>query len=388
MKYLSGKMRGLGVDPGTKSFDICGIEDGEIFYENILDSSNLAENPTILVEAIEEAMPLDLIAAPSGYGVEITYLRDLDLDILEDWYLTYILLLRREDLETALEENNPGIMVYSAMTQSALEMKRKEMPACYIPGVINLPTVPEHRKINNLDMGTVDKLCCAVLGIQDQSKRLDIPYSETSFILAELGAGYNAAVGVQGGKVVDGIGGTMPGMGFLTSGEVDLEMVQMGEKWDKTDVFTGGAAAITGDESIENFIERRNEKENYEKAWNRMMEDVERMIASINVSVSEPKEILLSGRLSRIDEIRDELVERLEKFSTVRGVGFLPDADKIKEAAQGYGMIAEGLAGGQFSELVDKMEIEDAKGTALDYVYHPTGESAVEKIKNKVSFRP
>ncbi len=380
-------MRGLGVDPGTKSFDICGIEDGEIFYENILDSSNLAENPTILVEAIEEAMPLDLIAAPSGYGVEVTYLKDLDLDILEDWYLTYILLLRREDLETAIEEGNPGIMVYSAMTQSALEMKRKEMPACYIPGVINLPTVPEHRKVNNLDMGTVDKLCCAVLGIQDQSKRLGIPYSETSFILAELGAGYNAAVGVDGGKVVDGVGGTMPGLGFLTSGEVDMEMVQIAEEWDKTDVFTGGAAAIAKEESIENFIERRNE-EDYEIAWNRMMEDIERMVSSINVSVSDPKEILLSGRLSRFDKIRNELVDRLEKFGNVREVGFLPNAGELKEAAQGYGMMAEGLAGGKFSELIDLMEIEDAKGTALDYVYHPTGERAVEKIKNKISFRP
>lgn len=381
-------MRGLGIDPGTKSFDVCGIEGGDIFYEKILESSNLAENPSLLVEAVEEAMPLDLIAAPSGYGVEVTYLEDLDLESLEEWYLTYILLLRKEDLESALEEGNPGIMVYHAMTQSALEMKRKTLPACYIPGVINLPTVPEYRKVNNLDMGTVDKLCSAVLTAHDQAKRLDIEYSETSFILVEMGAGYNAAVGVENGKVVDGIGGTMPGIGFLTSGEVDLEMVQLGEMWDKTDVFMGGVSSIIDDESLERFISKRKERENYELAWNRMLEDVERMVASINVSVPEPKEIIVSGRLSRFKEIRNALNERLEKFAPVKEVGFLESAEEIKEAAQGYGMIAEGLAGGQFSELTDLMQIKNAKGTALDYVQHPTGANSVKKIKNKIPFQP
>lgn len=273
------------------------------------------------------------------------------------------------------------------MTESALEMKRKQLPACYIPGVINLPTIPEYRKVNNLDMGTVDKLCCCVLGIYDQSKRLNIPYSETSFILAELGAGYNAAVSVEKGEIVDGVGGTMPGMGFLTSGEVDLEMVQLAEMWDKTDVFTGGVSSIIDSESIEDFIKRRGEEEKYETAWNRMMEDVEKMVASSYVSASEPREVLVSGRLSRFEEIRTELEERLEEFAPVRNVGFLEDAEEIKEAAQGYGMIAEGLAGGEFSDLVDLLKLREAEGTALDYVRHPTGVRAVEKIKNEIPFR-
>ena len=29
-------------------------------------------------------------------------------------------------------------------------------------------TVPEHRKVNRVDLGTADKLCAAALGIQDQ----------------------------------------------------------------------------------------------------------------------------------------------------------------------------------------------------------------------------
>ncbi len=378
-------VRAVGIDPGTKSFDICGLENGDIFYEKILDSSKLAKDPTILVDSVEEVMPLDLIAGPSGYGVELTYLEDLDLEILEDWYLTYILLLKKEDMEAALKEGNPGIMVYSAMTESALEMKRKGLPVCYIPGVINMATVPEYRKMNNLDMGTVDKLCCSVLGVFDQSIRLDIPYSEVSFILIEMGAGYTAGIGVDEGKIVDGIGGTMGGMGFLTSGEIDLEMVQLGRNWDKTDIFTGGISTVVDEESLESFIEKRSK---YGPAWNRMMEDVEKMVKSLSVSVPDPNEILISGRLTGLENIRNELSDRLEKVAPPVKMKSLPNADSVKEAAQGYSMVAEGIAGGKFSEVVDHLGIRDAKGTALDYIYHPRGKKVEGKLKEKVPFRP
>ncbi len=378
-------MRTLGIDPGTESFDLCGLEDGRVFQEKVLESSKLAKDPDILIEAIEEATPLDLIAGPSGYGVEPTRLKDLELKNLEDWYLTYILLLKKADFKSALDEGNPGIMVYSAMVKSALEMKRRNLPVCYIPGVINLPTVPRHRKFNNLDMGTVDKLGCAVLGIHDQKRRLNIPVSETSFILLEMGAGYNAAIGVENGKVVDGIGGTMTGMGFLCSGSLDLEMVQLASQWEKADIFTGGVSVVADESSPEKVIENRKE-ENFDEAWNRMMEDLEKSIASLTASVPEPKEILISGRMTEFPEGRGELSERVEKYAPVQKIRPLEKADKVKEAAQGYAMTADGLKGGRFGKIIDQLEIENAKGTALDYIRHPKGRKAAEKIREKTPF--
>ncbi|KXB07425.1 hypothetical protein AKJ52_00320 [candidate division MSBL1 archaeon SCGC-AAA382C18] len=381
-------VRALGIDPGTKSFDVCGLEDGEIIFEKVLDSSELAKNPELLIKAVEEAKPLDLIAGPSGYGVEVTYLSDLYLESLEDWYLTYILLLTKEDLNSALERDDPGIKVYSAMTQTALEMKRRDWPVCYIPGVINLPTVPERRKINNLDMGTVDKMCCGLLGIHDQARRRDIPYEETSFVLVEMGHGYNSILKVEDGKIVDGLGGTTNGIGFLTGGKMDLELVQLVGEWEKSDVFTGGAASIAKKKSPRAMIENRNEEEKCKIAWNAMLEGVERGVASMFTSGSDPKEILISGRLTRIDEVRKELGRRLESFAPIQKLGWLEGVDRVKEAAQGYAMAAEGLMGGEFSKLIDCARIEDAKGTALDYLYHPKGKSIKEKLENTVSFRP
>ncbi|MEF8874555.1 MAG: DUF1464 family protein [Candidatus Thermoplasmatota archaeon] len=381
-------VRAVGIDPGTKSFEVCGLEDGEVFFEEVLSTSKLAEDPDLLIDIIEEAMPVDLIAGPSGYGVEITYLSDLDIEILEDWYLTYILLLTRDDLESALSIEDPGIMVYSAMVQIASEMKRRDWPVCYIPGVINLPTVPEWRKINKLDLGTVDKLCSCLLGIHDQSTEKNIPYSDTSFILVEMGYGYNSILAVESGTIVDGLGGTTNGPGFLTAGKMDLELVQLVGGWDKSDIFDGGAASVSEKDSPESLLKSRKQEEKSEIAWKGMMEGVERGVASMLTSVSEPNEILLSGRLTRMDEVRKELDRRLEKFAPVRRLGCLKGAGEVKKAAQGYAMAAEGLSDGEFSELIDRAKIKDAEGTALDYLYHPKGRSISEELKKKVPFRP
>ena len=324
-----------------------------------------------MIRAAERAMPLDLIAGPSGYGVELTYLRDLSIENLEDWYLTYILLLRREDMEAALEKGDPGIMVYSAMTKTALEMKRRGWPVCYIPGVINLPTVPKHRKLNKLDMGTVDKMCICVLGVYDQARRLKIPYSEVSFILVEMGFGYNAVLGVEGGKIVDGIGGTTGGMGFLTSGAMDVELVQLVGRWGKSDVFSGGGASVSGKSSPEEMI--GSSDENSGLAWGAIVESVEKGVASMMTSVNRPKEILISGRLSRIEKVEDELSRRFKRFAPFRKIGWLEGVRKVKESAQGYAMVADGLAGGKFSDLIEWMEIKGAKGTVLDHLHHPKG---------------
>jgi predicted butyrate kinase (DUF1464 family) len=383
-----GRIRVLGIDPGTRSFDLCGLDDGKVYYEEVLDTLELAKNPELLIRATERAMPLDLIAGPSGYGVELTYLEDLSAETLEDWYMTYILLLKKEDMEAALKRGDIGIMVYSAMTQTAKEMKRRGWPVCYIPGVIHLPTVPAHRKINKLDIGTVDKMCICVLGVYDQAKRLNLPFSETSFILVEMGFGYNAVLGVEGGKIVDGIGGTTGGIGFLTLGSVDAELVQLAEKWEKSDIFTGGGVSISGRSSPDELIKLADIDENCRVALDAMLEGVIKGVASMMVSVPHPKEILLSGRLTRIKKIRQELKRELEGFAPAREIGWLDGVKRVKESAQGYAIVADGLAGGEFAGLIDWMEIKKARGTALDYLHHPKGKNMKEKLERIIPFRP
>ncbi|GAH98927.1 unnamed protein product [marine sediment metagenome] len=92
-------------------------------------------------------------------------------------------------------------------------------------------------------------------------------------------------------------------------------------------------------------------------------------------TVPHPKEILISGRLTRVEKVKDELLKRLAKFAPVRRIGWLQGARRVKESAQGYAIVADGLAGGKFVELIEWMGIKNAKGTALDHIYHPKGKA-------------
>lgn len=365
--------RVIGIDPGTRSFDVCGLEDGKVYYEKVIDTVELAEKPGLMLEAIDEAQPLDLIVGPSGYGVEVTYLKDVENP--GEFMRGVILLLKQEDLEAALKRRELGIMVYLAMIKLEVEMKRRGLPVCYIPAVVNLPTVPLYRKVNKVDMGTVDKMCAAVLGVYDQARRLAIEYSDVSFILIESGFGYNAVIGVDGGRIVDGIGGTAGGPGFLTIGGVDAEVAVIVGKWEKADIFTGGGISITGKGSLEEITEHLDDKP-CRIAWEVIIEGVEKSVASMNVSVPSPREILVSGRWARVERLMPELTGRLSRFAPVRRLGWLDGAARVKEAAQGYAMVGNGLADGVFADLIEWMGIKEARGTALDHIYHPKGRDA------------
>ncbi|MEM2022550.1 MAG: DUF1464 family protein [Archaeoglobaceae archaeon] len=371
----------LGIDPGTKTMDLCGLDDGKVVFERSLDSAEVAKNPEVLLESIDEFGRVDLIAGPSGYGVELTKLESIPLEFLEDWYYTYILLTSKKSIEKAISMGFIGAFLYKAMTMTILEMKKAELPVVFIPGVINLTTVPEFRKLNKADMGTADKMCVAVLGVYDQSRKLGIPYSDTSFIHVEMGFGYNSVIGVENGRIVDGFGGTtMLGPGFLTMGYADQELIQLAENWEKADIFVGGCISVSSKQTLEEFVEAVDKDEKAKLAWDAMFDGIEKAVAAIQVSVRSPKEILLSGRLVRMKEIYEELQKRLSKFGRVRKVEGLEGAKITKETAQGYAIVADGIAGGKFKDLIDWMKIKDARGTAMDYFYHPK----VAKIKERI----
>ena len=359
--------------------DICAIEDGVVYYEESVDNVELAKEPEKIIRALKGALPVDVIAGPSGYGVEPTRIEAVPEEVFEDWYYNYILLTTKADVLRAVEEGVFGAILYKNMADFSAWMKREGLPVVFIPSVIELPTVPLHRKVNKIDMGTADKMAVAVLGVYDQSRRLGIPYSEVSFVLVEVGFGYNAVIGVEGGRIVDGIGGTcFPGPGFLTISAMDAEIVQLVGSWERKDTFEGGAISIMRELNPQRFLERRDP--DAQLAFEAMMEGIEKAVASMTVSVRRPKEILLSGRWTRHEEVREELVKRLSRYAEVRPLGFLEGARKTKETAQGYAIVADGLAGGKFKELVEWMRISEARGTVLDYVYHPKFERVRERF--------
>ncbi len=372
-------MRALGIDPGTKSFDIVLVDGERVVFERSVETEKVARDPDVLIRAIEEiGEDVDMIAGPSGYGTPVV----CNNDIIDPrrFALEVLLLSDESDIREGVERGELGIYVYDALAKTVEALWRSELRVCYIPSVILLPTVPLKNKLNRLDMGTADKLASTVLAVWDQSRRLCIGYDETSFILVEMGFGYNAVIAVDGGRIVDGLGGTMVPMGFLTIGSVDAEIVVGVKRWSRGDVFHGGVSSACGEYDVLKIVRSPDKSELCAAALEAMIDWIERAVRAMLVSVRRPREIVLSGRLSRVEEIARAVEERVSDIAPVSSIRGLPGASIAKEAAQGYAVIGEGIAGGVFRGLIEHMRILDARGTVADYICHPKGKAMRERL--------
>jgi predicted butyrate kinase (DUF1464 family) len=243
--------------------------------------------------------------------------------------------------------------------------------------------VPEHRKANKIDMGTADKLCCLAVGIFDQARRYHIAYRETSFIFVEVGGAYTAVMAVRGGQVVDGLGGSSGAPGYYSLGAMDGELAYLLGQFPKSVLFSGGVANMTGQPTLspEEALALSETDPAIGRAWEALFEGVTKCVAAEMTVVPTVREILISGRLCRIPAVREELAERLSRFAPVHRISGI--AQTAKEAAQGAALIADGMMGGQFADLVETMRLKEAKGTVLDYLHVSLTDELKQKYLNE-----
>jgi predicted butyrate kinase (DUF1464 family) len=348
--------RVVGVDPGTESFDLCGLDDGRVFLEASVPADAARRAPEALVDQLEAAGPLDLIAAPSGYGLPLTPVAGLDPARLD-----LAVLACPEDRHQP--ERVGGLR---AMVE---RLRDRRLPAVLLPGVVHLDTVPAHRKVNRVDMGTADKLCAGALGVWDQGRRLRLPPDEVAFVLLELGGFFTAALAVDGGRIVDGIGGSAGGLGYRALGTLDGEVAYALGRVRKSTLFSGGAAFVAGtpDLAPEELAHRAAAGEPRARlAWEALIEAAAKLASTLLVVVPGAREVLLSGRVGRVPAVASAVAERLGRLP-VRPLGGL--TPRVKEAAQGAALIADGLAGGTHRDVVDVMRLRESRGTVLDHLY-------------------
>ncbi|NJD54628.1 MAG: DUF1464 domain-containing protein [Candidatus Methanoperedens sp.] len=343
-------VRVIGIDPGTKSFDFCGLDDEKIILDLSISTKDIIKEPELISNIIIKS-GANLVVGPSGFGIPIT-----DIKNIGQRELFLMSLIKKDDRKSLL-----------GLRTSIMRMQHNKLPVFFIPGVIHLPTIPFYRKLNKIDMGTADKLCCTALGIRDQALKYNIGYNETSFILLEMGFGYTAAVAVNNGKIVDGIGGSTGSIGYLSLGGMDSELAYLLGGFNKELVFNGG---------VEKFAKTPEELMDNDDALNAYLEGAIKDVLQLTASV-DPREILVSGRISRVEGLFEELEHRLDIAPVRRVEGF--GAKTVKEAAQGAAIIANGLAGGCYSQIIETLQIREAKGTSLDYILLPE----IEALKNE-----
>ena len=313
--------RVAGVDPGTVSFDVCVLDDGEVVLERSFSTEEVGADPAPLVETLVEHGPFDLVLGPAGYGLPLVPAAEVG-----ERELALMVLVRADEPEARV-----GV---GGMRTIMRALIAAELPLVFGPGAIHLPTIPAYRKWNRIDLGTADKVASAALCIADQARRLGVDFADTSFVMLELGGAFSAALAVDGGRIVDGIGGSAGPIGARACGALDAEVAYLlGGALSKRTVFSGGAS---GD-------------------WLALEEGAAKAALALTVSVPAPREILVTGRNARA-----ELGTRLAHVAPVRLVA--------KAAAHGAAVLADGLAGGRYAALVERLGVRDASGTALDHL--------------------
>src|SRR5262249_59970037 len=93
-------------------------------------------------------------------------------------------------------------------------------------------------------------------------------------------------------------------------------------------------------------------------------ESLLRAVAGLR-AVRPVERVVVSGRLLEEEpELAADVTSDLGRFGPVERLAALPGA-WVKHAAQGAAVIADGLAGGRFTPLVERLRLREAGGTVL-----------------------
>jgi predicted butyrate kinase (DUF1464 family) len=345
--------RVAGVDPGTVSFDLCVLQDSAPVLEQVFETSELSTDSAPLLQTLADRGPYDLVYGPSGYGLPL--IRGADVG---EGDLAEMVLVRPDEARA-----EAGI---GGMRSLLRALAHSGLPIVFGPGVIHLPTVPRHRKYNRIDIGTADKVCAAACAIVDQSTRHAIAPHETAMILLELGGGFTAALAIDQGQIVDGVGGSSGPLGLRAAGALDGELAYLlGAALSKNTLYSGGALDPAGDLAPADLQSLWSSTEPaHVEGWTALLEAAAKTVRALTVSVPEPREIVVSGRLARLPGLIAELASSLDALAPV--IPLVPG--KASTAARGGALLADGLTGGRHTALVETLRLREASGSALDYL--------------------
>ncbi|MFH1327886.1 MAG: DUF1464 family protein, partial [Candidatus Bathyarchaeota archaeon] len=239
-------------------------------------------------------------------------------------------------------------------------------------------------------------LFSALLAVKDQAERYNIGCSETSFILLEVGFAYTVAMAVDKGRIVDSIGGTTGGLGYLGMGGMDSELAYALSNalpnFSKQLLFSGGATSVAdvdpSDVSPDEFVKLSKTDDRIGKAYDALIESALKDLAMLLTTLPQPSEIILSGRFMRVQTFLEDLKTKLQDFSQnfgwkigVRTLG--RRAENVKEGAEGAAVLANGIAGGKYSPLIEVMDLKRSSGTILDYIC--LEKDLVKKLRERYS---
>ena len=370
-------MRVVGIDPGTMSFDLFGFENATqmVFLDQSISTKEIKQNPEVIVEILTSHLPLDLIIAPSGFGLPVKKIQDLSpQDIFE---------------MTLRHPSTSNTMGLEAVIQSLM---KTDLPVYTIPGIKHLSSIPLKRKVNRIDLGSADKLAVVVSILHSLIAKTQASLESISCIILEIGAGFSAIIAVEKGQIVDAIGGTNI-LGMQSPGALDGEVAYLLHDVEKKDIYSGGFQEISGlTENWDHFLQKIGDKElsdqfnknvNLQLACEVFIDQISRSLHQIQLSFKqecslETVPIYLSGRMVENPVINSTIQQLTHPFGEIHTLSKMGIS---KNAAQGSAFIADGLLC-HFTQqqnlnyrIIHHLGIIEASGSILDALFFP-------KIKN------
>jgi predicted butyrate kinase (DUF1464 family) len=377
---MSTGPRVLGFDPGTVSTDFCAFEGGRLANAGSVPTGLLANDPRALLEAIRPLGPFDLIAAPSGYGLPF-----LSGDRVGERELRLAFL--------APPGESTGIL---GIRRAAAALMEAGQPLVFLPGVVHLPSVPAYRKANRVDMGTADKVCAAALAVAAEARRRAAEPSQVSLLLVELGGAFSAALAVEAGEIVDGVGGSSGPLGYRAVGALDGEAAVLAGTVEKSAIFTGGAAWIAREPHVDpaewEARSRREPDGAAGLAREAYLESLVKAVVALRTSAPSADVVALSGRLARLPHLAEELAARLGRVApglevrTPQPPEAVADAPDVRiavgalDAALGAALLADGLAGGIHAPLARALRVAESSGGVLDHLFWPPARAGADRF--------
>jgi predicted butyrate kinase (DUF1464 family) len=340
-----------GIDPGTLSLDCVRLDDGRLVSEGSWPTAELVADPAPLLDLLLEGGPPDLVVGPSGYGLP---LRRADQVSDEEFGLAFL----------APPGESGGIGGLRSLTR---RLVAAGIPLVFTPGVIHLRTVPAHRKLNRVDLGTADKLAAAALAIAEQCRRRGRAPEDVSLVLLELGGAFTAGMAVERGRIVDGVGGTSGPIGWRAAGAMDGEVAFLAGSVAKSLLFQGGVETIG-----------RHRPDLRAAAVDAFVEGAARLAHHLRLAAPSADEVVVSGRLADDGALLGRIAAGIGHGTVVRRLeGY---AGGTKHGAQGAALLADGLAGGSHRDLIARLGIREANGTVLDHLHVIASDDARRRL--------
>jgi predicted butyrate kinase (DUF1464 family) len=237
-----------------------------------------------------------------------------------------------------------GVIGFRAWVRA---FRRAAVPIVFLPGGLHLPTIPPHRKVNSIDIGTADKVCVAALALWFDSQNR-IGFDRSTFAAVEIGTAFSAIMVVENGRLVDASAGTRGPIGLESQGSWDGEIAYWRGPLTKNDLFRGGLTDL-GTPGPHAF-----------------RESLVKHLAGLQ-AVTPFERIYLSGRGLTQPGIADLVNEAAARFGRAVKLANLPRAS-VKHAAQGSAILADALAGGRFVPLAESLQLTSAEGSVWESV--------------------